>query len=804
MASTYSNLKIELIGTGEQSGTWGSTTNTNLGTAVEEAITGRATANFSTDANLTLGYTDVNTTQVFRNLILNVTSGVSLTATRDLIVPTIEKQYLVENNTTGNQSIVVKTSAGTGITIPNGKKAHVYADGTNVVQASDLFPTIDINGGTIDGTTIGGSTAAAGTFTTATATTGNITTVNSTTVDTTNIEVTNIKAKDGTAAASIADSTGVVSITANPVLSGGTANGVLYLNGSKVATSGSALTFDGTNLGVNTAATALTNYRGAEFAGTTANTGGFLRMRSSDSSINSLDFTDVNGRAIFTTTNHPVRFGVNDVEQMRLTSTGLGIGTSSPAYKLEVVAPAGDNITALFRSGDATAANNAGGGFRSISSATAASRQAQVWLDADGANFGGGDYFYINKNGNSGTVDFVQFSNAAMRFYTNNTLQATLDSSGNLGLGVTPSAWYDPTNWKTLQINYLGMFAKQGNDSRFYSNAFLNTSGIDKYLSADYASQYKMTTGGHQWFTAPLWNGTGSDTITFTQAMTLDASGNLGVGTTSPTYRLHVANGYVGILRGIAYNASASIGIDLGASNSDSVNNSATYAWGQEVVGDASGQSLIFKSYRRNDTTVERARITSGGDLLVGTTSAIAGAKMSVVGNVNDTLVRLQNQNATAPGGLDVHYSGAATNDVNNWFYLGRDSSANRFYVQSNGGIANYQANNVNLSDRREKTNFAPAKSYLDIICAIPVQTFNYIDQNMENDGGLTLGVVAQDVQAVAPELVMESNWGTKDNPKMRLSIYQTDLQYALMKCIQEQQALIESLTTRVVQLEGA
>lgn len=70
--------------------------------------------------------------------------------------------------------------------------------------------------------------------------------------------------------------------------------------------------------------------------------------------------------------------------------------------------------------------------------------------------------------------------------------------------------------------------------------------------------------------------------------------------------------------------------------------------------------------------------------------------------------------------------------------------------------------------------------------------------------GGLTLGVVAQDVQAVAPELVTESNWGTKEEPKMRLSIYQTDLQYALMKCIQEQQAIIQSLTARITALEGA
>jgi hypothetical protein len=83
--------------------------------------------------------------------------------------------------------------------------------------ASAVLTTADINGGTLDNTVIGGATPAAGTFTTATATTGNITTVNATavnatTVDATNVEVTNVKAKDGTAAATIADSTGVVTI----------------------------------------------------------------------------------------------------------------------------------------------------------------------------------------------------------------------------------------------------------------------------------------------------------------------------------------------------------------------------------------------------------------------------------------------------------------------------------------------------------------------------------------------------------------------------------------------------------------
>ena len=155
MASTWSNLKIELIGTGEQSGTWGTTTNTNLGTAIEQALVGYGTASFTSDANLTLGYTDSNASQTFRNLVLNATSTGSLTATRDLIVPTTAKLYYVFNNTTGGQSIVVKTSAGTGITIPNGSKAAVYCDGTNVVPVFNSLPvsaTLTYKLPTTDGT----------------------------------------------------------------------------------------------------------------------------------------------------------------------------------------------------------------------------------------------------------------------------------------------------------------------------------------------------------------------------------------------------------------------------------------------------------------------------------------------------------------------------------------------------------------------------------------------------------------------------------------------------------------------------
>ena len=208
----------------------------------------------------------------------------------------------------------------------------------------------------------------------------------------------------------------------------------------------------------------------------------------------------------------------------------------------------------------------------------------------------------------------------------------------------------------------------------------------------------------------------------------------------------------------------------------------------------------------------ERMRIDSSGNFLVGATSApsISGVasnscivSSSATGNWQ---LGIQNTSSSGgPRGVAVQYSAQAPNGTASEPFFFTDNAAYRFSVRSNGGIANYSANNVNISDRREKINFAPAKSYLDVICAIPVQTFNYIDQNLEEDDGLTLGVVAQDVQAVAPELVMESDWSSeRDGSKIRLSIYQTDLQYALMKCIQEQQALITALTARITALETA
>lgn len=158
MASTYSDLKIELIGTGEQAGTWGVTTNTNLGTALQEAITGSADVAFSS-GDVTLTLTNSNAAQVGRNLRLNLT-GTSGGA-RELILGSgmqVEKFYLINNNLA--DTVTVKNTAGTGIAVPAGKSTFVFNDGTNVVDAINFLSGLTT--GTVNATTFDTNVDAAG------------------------------------------------------------------------------------------------------------------------------------------------------------------------------------------------------------------------------------------------------------------------------------------------------------------------------------------------------------------------------------------------------------------------------------------------------------------------------------------------------------------------------------------------------------------------------------------------------------------------------------------------------------------
>ena len=158
MASTYSDLKIQLMAVGENTTTWGNVANLNLGTAIEEAIAESTDVTFAS-AEFTVALTDTNASQPARHLRLNLggTSG----GAQNLVVPTIEKPYIINNGTA--DIITVKTTAGTGIAVPSGKTMWVYADGTNVVDVVDHLTTLTL--GTALPVASGGTGATASTGT---------------------------------------------------------------------------------------------------------------------------------------------------------------------------------------------------------------------------------------------------------------------------------------------------------------------------------------------------------------------------------------------------------------------------------------------------------------------------------------------------------------------------------------------------------------------------------------------------------------------------------------------------------------
>ena len=201
-----------------------------------------------------------------------------------------------------------------------------------------------------------------------------------------------------------------------------------------------------------------------------------------------------------------------------------------------------------------------------------------------------------------------------------------LDSSGNLGLGVTPSAW----TIKALQVSTTSL-SSDSNDAYLTANGFFG--GSWKYINTDFATQYYQVNGEHVWRTAP--SGTAGNAITFTQAMTLDDSGNLGLGTSSPEAKLQVAGGANPYL--VQNSGRAVYGIDIQATAGASGAFGAALSFGAGGTGraaiaavqgtaDADTAGLAFFTHDSGTSSadaVEAMRITSAGNVGIGNTAPL-------------------------------------------------------------------------------------------------------------------------------------------------------------------------------------
>ena len=362
-------------------------------------------------------------------------------------------------------------------------------------------------------------------------------------------------------------------LSGNLTLSGGTANGVLYLNGSKVATSGSTLTFDGTYFtanGLRLAGTDVTNtiYQATGALGISTGSASGITFYTNLANRYQIDATGV------------AVWSVGGSESMRLNSTGLGIGTASPAYKLDVNGNA--------QVGNATAATN-----RFLYINGVANKAGAVAFQESGVNrwlIGNGA---ASENGNFEIYDATNGNNFI------------LTRTGNLGLGVTPSA-------STIaQFEGGSNLILVGRGNVYASNNATFNSGW-KYISTAVAAQYNISGAEHRWFNAP--SGTAGNAISFTQAMTLNASGNLGIGTASPSF----ASGI-----GIAVNGGASAA-RLALKN-NSTGDASTDGFQLAVSGsDAFIEQRENASLILSTNGVERMRLDQNGNVIAGGSVALA------------------------------------------------------------------------------------------------------------------------------------------------------------------------------------
>jgi hypothetical protein len=370
-----------------------------------------------------------------------------------------------------------------------------------------------------------------------------------------------------------------------------------------------------------------------------------------------------------------------------------------------------------------------------------------------------------------------------LTFETNGSERMRLDTSGNLGLGVTPNAWWSSS--KAMQIGAGTVVQGRTGSADFAeigANVFLNSSAAATYIATAAASRYQQSGGGHFWYTAP--SGTAGNAITFTQAMTLDASGNLFVGATSGNGERLDVNGSGRIRNDLSVYSTTSDRLLVTPQTAGNgvlirATNNANSAFAPLLLD---GSHLAFET---SDT--ERARINSSGNLLVGTTNTTPSSSNVDGFVVNPTGYISLTGNATSA--IDCN----RTNDgIVQAFRRGGT-------IVGNVSVTTTATTFNTSSDYRLKNTVAPMIGALAKVALLKPVTYKW-----NADGSDGEGFIAHELAEVVPQCVTgEKDAVDADGKPVYQGIDTSFLVATLTAAIKEQQALIESLTARVAQLEG-
>lgn len=381
--------------------------------------------------------------------------------------------------------------------------------------------------------------------------------------------------------------------------------------------------------------------------------------------------------------------------------------------------------------------------------------------------------------GNQGTTYTLDVSGTLR----NTTSAYFATTSGSVGIGTTN------TNNVKLEVSattvggaeYSAFTTNQDGGVASKYSFWRTYGGGSTAFRAAYIANYNQDDSNSSANDQRLVFATKSGTAEPTTKMTITGSGNVGINTSNPTglssRALVVTNtsDYPEVIVERLSSGAGKFGMLIGNS------------------GD-----LLFRNYTAGTNPMI---ITSGGNVLVNTTSSLNGAKFEVLQNTNATNTITAHNNQASPYGLMVKYTAYSPNNSDNWFVTCEDSTTTRIKLQSNGGIGNYSGNNTNYSDIRLKDNIIPIESYWNKFKAIEIVKFKYKDQTHDD---YYIGVIAQQVEEIAPEFVDlgEVNKTTPEDGIPIKSIYTEDLHHATIKVLQEAMTKIEELSQKVTELE--